>query len=309
MKKILVTGGAGFVGSNLSERLLKDGHKVVVVDNLITGSENNIRYLSKYPKFTFVKHDICESFAPVNRELLTVNQIYHLACPTGVDNLVTFAFEMIQTCSAGTQNVLDLARKNKAQLVFTSSSEVYGDPQAFPQNEAYNGNVDPGGVRSPYEEGKRFSESLISAYVRAHNVDARIARVFNTYGQGMSQSDNRAIPLFLRQALTNGEIPVHGEGLQTRTFCFIDDLTEGLTTIMEKGEKGEVYNLGGDVEVKIIDLAKLIINVTNSKSKIKFIARPSHDHQGRRPDLTKIKKLGWVPKTNLKEGLIKTIKW
>ena len=308
--KILVTGGAGFVGANLCKVLLDEGHEVVAVDNFITGSRKNISDLKSYPKFTFIKHDITKPW-PKNFELRTSNfeLIYHLACPTGVDNLIPMAEEMLLTCSVGTRNVLELARKTKAKILFTSSSEVYGDPQISPQKEDYTGNVDPVGIRSPYEEGKRLAESLTLMYVRKYNLDAKIVRVFNTYGPQMSNGDNRAIPIFLRQALGGKPITVHGKGLQARTFCYVDDLIEGLITVMEKGTRGQVYNLGDDKEIKIVDLAELIIKLSNPKSGLEFIKRPAHDHQNRLPNLEKIRKLGWSPKTNLKEGLVKTIQW
>jgi len=209
----------------------------------------------------------------------------------------------------GTKNVLEQVRKTKAKFLFTSSSEAYGDPQIFPQKEGYTGNVDPTGFRSPYEEGKRFSESLTLMYARKYNIDAKIVRVFNTYGPEMSNGDNRAIPIFLRQALKGEPITVHGKGLQTRTFCFVDDLVEGLITVMEKGTGGHVYNLGSNKEITITKLAELILRLSNSKSGLKFVKRPSHDHQSRLPNLEKIRKLGWSPKTDLKEGLVKTIQW
>lgn len=307
--KVLVTGGAGFIGSNLCQRLLDNGHKVVAVDNLITGRIENVNRLKKNPNFTFIKHDITELFPKnLDSRLLTLDSIYHLACPTGVDNLIPLAQEMILASSIGTKNVLDLAKKTGAELLFTSSSEVYGDPKISPQAESYTGNVDPVGIRSPYEEGKRFSESLISMYVRKYNIDAKIVRVFNTYGPHMSQRDSRVIGAFLRQARSGSPLSVHGRGNQRRTFCFIEDLINGLILVMAKGKKGEVYNLGGSREVKIVDLAHQIINLTKSKSKIKFIDRPPHDHQMRKPELSKIKKLGWRQKINLEKGIVLTAK-
>jgi len=305
--KILVTGGAGFLGANLCKRLLEEGHEVAAVDNFITGSPKNIRDLNKYPKFTFIKHNITQPFLSTNRELLTMNQIYHLACPTGVNNLVPLAEEMILTCSFGTRNVLELARKTGTKVLFTSSSEVYGDPQVSPQKEDYTGNVDTTGIRSPYEEGKRFAESLILMYVRKYNVDAKIVRVFNTYGPKMSKKDTRVIPQFLRQALANQPITIHGKGLQTRTHCYVDDLVKGLILVLRKGQKGQVYNVGGEEQITVVNLAKIILKLTSSKSQLKFVERPPHDHQSRQPDLTKIKKLGWKQKISLEQGIRKTI--
>ena len=318
MSRILITGGAGFIGTNLCKRLLNLGNEVAIIDNLITSDGKNLKQFKKNPKFKFIKHDIIKPWPKtLNSQLSTLNSIYHLACPTGIPNLTKLAEEMLLTCSIGTRNVLELAKKTRAKVLFTSSSEVYGDPKVFPQTEDYTGNVDPTGVRSPYEEGKRFSESLITMFVRKYNVDAKIVRVFNTYGPGMADDDSRVIPRFLDQILKNKPLTVEGRGLQTRTFCYVDDLVDGLLLIMEKGKKGEVYNLGSDKEVKIIDLAKLIIDIVGSrpkddrplaeKSKITFVIRPAHDHKSRLPSLKKVKSLGWKPKVSLEEGLKKTL--
>ncbi|OGH19674.1 MAG: hypothetical protein A3D74_00575 [Candidatus Levybacteria bacterium RIFCSPHIGHO2_02_FULL_37_13] len=309
MSRILITGGAGFIGTNLCEKLLSQNHHVIAIDNLITSTKSNIEPLFSNPKFEFIEQDVT---LPLRNWKLEIRNwkfdfIYHLACPTGVPNLTKLAEEMLLACSAGTRNVLELAKKTKAKLLFTSSSEVYGDPQVFPQTENYTGNVDPIGIRSPYEEGKRFSESLIQMYVRKYNVNAKIVRVFNTYGNYMSSGDSRVIPRFLNQALNGKSLTVEGKGLQTRTFCYIDDLVDGLITVMEKGKKGEVYNLGNDKEVRIIDLAKLIIKITNSRSKLKLVERPAHDHKRRLPALEKVKKLGWKPKIFQEIGLRKTL--
>lgn len=306
--RILVTGGAGFIGANLCKRLLEDGNFVIAVDNLITSDRTNLKLLTTHPNFKFIKHDITKPF-PKNFKLRTSNfeLIYHLACPTGVPNLGPLAEEMLLTCSLGTLNILEIAKKTGAKLLFTSSSEVYGDPQVFPQKEDYTGNVDPTGARSPYEEGKRFSESLVSAFSQKFKIDAKIVRVFNTYGPLMNKDDSRVIPRFLNRAFKNKPIPVHGSGMQKRTFCYVDDLVEGLILVLEKGKKGEVYNLGSDQEITIINLAKLVMKFAKSKSKIKFALRPPHDHQRRLPSLSKVKKLGFRLKTPLPEGLRATI--
>src|SRR3990167_2417453 len=306
--KILVTGGAGFIGTNLCKRLLGEGHEVAAVDNFITGSPKNSHDLRVFPKFTFIKHDIVKPFH-TNYKLRTTNYklIFHLACPTGVDNLIPLAEEMLLTCSIGTRNVLELAGKTKTKVLFTSSSEVYGDPEVSPQKEDYTGNVDPTGVRSPYEEGKRFAESLTLMYVRKHNVDAKIARVFNTYGPKMSPKDTRVIPAFLRQALNGQPLTIHGKGLQTRTFCYVNDLIEGLMLIISKGQRGHVYNVGGDQQISVVNLAKSLLAQSHLGNPLKFTKRPAHDHQSRQPDLTKIKNFGWRQKVNLQEGLKRTI--
>lgn len=308
MRKILITGGAGFIGCNLTKRLLNDGETIIVVDNLITSSKNNIKDLLGNPRFKFLKRDIVRPFPEkIKESLVGVNEIYHLACPTGVENLGKLSEEMLLTCSYGTRNVLEIARKFHARVLFTSSSEVYGEPKEFPQKENYTGNVDPVGYRSPYEEGKRFSESLVTMYVHKYNIDARIVRVFNTYGPGMSLSDSRVVSRFIKNVLENKPLEVMGDGLQTRTLCFVTDMVEGLILAMEKGKRGEVYNIGSKKEISIKDLANSVISISNSKSKIKFVPRPLHDHNRRLPDVTKIEKLSWKPKVNLSEGIKKTL--
>jgi len=308
MKSIIITGSAGFIGSNLSSRLLSEGNIVYALDNFITSSPANTQSLKKNSNFHFLKHDITKILP---RRFLAkvkkVDEIYHLACPTGVPNLTLLAEEMLLTCSIGTKNVLDLAVAHRAKLIFTSTSEIYGDPEIFPQSESYNGNVDPIGTRSPYEEGKRFSESLIAMYTKKYKLDTRIIRVFNTYGTKMTFSDTRVIPNFLHSIKKNKPITVHGEGLQKRTFCYIDDLIDGLILISQKGKSGEVYNLGSDEEITIADLAKKILSLIRKKSNIVTIERPSHDHKRRVPDLTKVYKLGWNRNYTLTDGLKSTI--
>ncbi len=304
--KILVTGGAGFIGSNLSRKLINDGHEVMVVDNLITGLKSNLKDLIKNPKFNFLKLDI------IGKKFLSTflnqkfDQIYHLACPTGVPNISPLAEEMLLTCSIGTRNVLELARAQNARVVFTSSSEVYGDPEVFPQDESYSGNVDPIGARSPYEEGKRFSESLFKMYCNKYKVDCSVVRLFNTYGPGMSFKDTRVIPQFLANAAKNKPLIIKGTGKNTRTYCFVDDLIEGLILVMKKGRDGEIYNLGSNKEVKVSELADLVIKLTHSKSKVKHIKDSIPDHKRRKPEIKKIKSLGWAPKVDLESGIIRT---
>lgn len=308
MRTILVTGGAGFIATNLSKRLLDDGNSVIAVDNFVTSGENNPKELLENKNYRFIKHDLVN---PLPRSITSKNidLIFHLACPTGVPNLIPLAEEMLLTCSLGTKHVMDLAKDKKAKVLFTSSSEVYGDPEIFPQAETYTGNVDPDGVRSPYEEGKRFSESMIMMYVRKYGVDAKMVRIFNTYGPFMSLSDSRVIPNFLHRALENKPLPVQGNGTQKRTFCYVDDLVEGLLAVMKKGKKGEVYNIGSDEEITINALAKKILTITGSKSKIQNVARPSHDHKRRLPNLAKIHALGWSQNINFSDGLSRTIEW
>ena len=309
MSNILVTGGAGLIGANLCKKLLTQRHEVIAVDNFITSTRKNLTQLESHPNFTFIRHDINRPFpVAMGTQMSTIDYIYHLACPTGVSNLRRLAKEILLTCSEGTKNVLELSVKTGAKVLFTSSSEVYGDPQVFPQDETYYGNVDPVGFRSPYEEGKRFAESLVATYVQKYHIKAITVRIFNTYGPGMSEKDTRVIPQFLRQARREDPLTVEGKGTQTRTFCHVDDLINGLLLVMSKGKVGEIYNVGSNVEITIINLAKLIKKLTKSHSAIQFIARPSHDHNRRHPDLSKIRTLGWKQKISLEEGLKNTLK-
>lgn len=304
MTEILISGGAGFIGVNLCIKLLSQGHDVIAIDNFITSSDQNIKSLIGNSKFKFIQHDITKPLPPVfSNDKTIMKYIYHLACPTGIPNLTTYGEEMLLTCSAGTRNMLELARENQAKFLFTSSSEVYGDPKVFPQKEGYTGNVDPIGDRSPYEEGKRYAESLIALYVRKYKLDAKIVRIFNTYGPYMNEADQRVVPRFLLQAIKGEPLTIQGDGSQKRTFCYIDDLTAGLITVMRKGKAGEVYNIGSDKEITIKNLAYQILKITKSNSKIRYIERPGHDHQRRLPDLDKIKKLGYQNKISLTEGL------
>jgi nucleoside-diphosphate-sugar epimerase len=304
--KILVTGAAGFIGSNLSRRLIAQKQRVVAVDNLITGLKSNLADLLKNPNFKFIKGDITQKSFLAKLKGQKFDQIYHLACPTGVPNIGPMAEEMLLTCSVGTRNVLELGRLSGARVIFTSSSEVYGDPEVFPQSEEYTGNVDPIGARSPYEEGKRFSESLFKMYCSKYKLDCSVVRLFNTYGPGMSTKDTRVIPQFLSNARKNAPLIIKGSGKNTRTYCFVDDLIEGLVLVMEKGSDGEVYNLGSTKEVSVLELADLVLKLTKSKSKVRHIKDNIPDHKGRRPELRKIKKLGWSQKVGLKSGIIQT---
>jgi nucleoside-diphosphate-sugar epimerase len=305
--RILITGGCGQIGTNLCLRLLGEGQEVVAVDNFITGDRGNLTTLRNYPNFTFLERDIEDLELKNDLALYKIDEIYHLACPTGVPNLVTLAEEMLSATSVGTRNILEIALEKKAPVLIASSSEVYGEPQVPLQSESYTGNVLPTGVRSPYEEGKRFTESLAMMFFRKYGLDVKIARIFNTYGSHKSRKDLRVIPQFTEQALVGGPLTVHGRGEQKRTFLHVEDLIDGLFLILRKGKKAEVYNIGSDKEMTILDLAKLILKATGSKSEIKFVERPSHDHHFRLPDLTKIKGLGWEPKISLEEGISRTI--
>lgn len=315
-KTVLITGGAGFVGKNLSLKLLDLRYRVIAIDNLITSSEKNLGPLLNHPNFTFIKHDITQPLitltsrlSPITYNLSPITHIYHLACPTGVPNLIPLAEEMLLTCSVGTRNIMEIAKTTGAKVLFTSTSEIYGNPLINPQCESYTGNVDPVGIRSAYEEGKRFAESLIIMYTRKYGVDAKIVRIFNTYGPNMDLSDTRIVPNFIRQIFKGMPLTIQGDGEQSRTFCYIDDLLDGFLTVMENGEKGEVYNLGGDSEITVNELVAYFNKITGMRLPVKYIERPSHDHQGRHPSLDKIKNLGWKQKISLEEGLKRTLAW
>jgi len=307
--RVLVDGGAGFIGSNLCGALLKDGHEVFAVDNLITGKIKNVSRYADNKKFHFIKTDISDAKFPGMLRDLKFDQIYHLACPTGVPNIKKLGEEMILTSSLGTLNVMDLALAHKAKVVFSSSAEVYGQPEETPQTENYNGNVDPIGPRSAYEEGKRFAESIIKMYVDKYGLDAKIVRIFNTYGPGMSLSDQRVMPRFLQSIRGGQKLLIYGDGSQTRTFLYISDLLRGLQLVMEKGKPGEVYNVGGETQISIKDLGNLMKKLTGYQSDIEFAPHFILDHDHRQPATTKSQLLGWRPSVSLEEGLKKMIVW
>lgn len=300
--RILVTGGAGFLGSHLCERLLQEGHEVLCLDNFFTGSKRNIKKFSGSSSFELIRHDI------VHPILLEVDQIYNLACPASP---IHYQFNAIKTVKAnvvGTMNMLGMAKRVKARILQASTSEVYGDPAEHPQRESYWGNVNPLGIRSCYDEGKRVAETLMMDYHRQNHVDVRIARIFNTYGPRMSLNDGRVISNFIVQALRNKPITIYGEGNQTRSFCYVDDLIEGLIRLMNCPNFVGPVNIGNPQEFTIRDLAKKIITLTGSRSKIVRKPLPSDDPHQRCPDITLAKKkLKWNPVTPLNEGLKKTI--
>lgn len=305
IKKILVTGGAGFIGSNLCEKLLNDGNYVICLDNFYTGSLDNVRHLLTNPNFRLVEHDI------INEFFEEVNQIYNLACPASPPHYQYDPVKTLKTSVLGMLNMLELAKRCNATILQASTSEVYGDPQVHPQNETYWGNVNPIGVRSCYDEGKRCAETVMMDYYRQYNVDIRIVRIFNTYGPNMDVNDGRVVSNFIVQALNGDDITVYGKGIQTRSFCYVDDLVDGLIKMMNNANKfiGPV-NLGNQNERTILDFAKMIIEMTNSKSKIVYKNLPSDDPMQRKPDLTLAKReLNWAPSTDIKNGLEKTIKY
>jgi len=303
VKKILITGGAGFIGSHLCEKLLNDGNEVICLDNFFTGSKQNIIDLIDNPYFEVIRHDVEEKI------LLEVDEIYNLACPASPIHYQFDPVKTIRTSVMGAINMLDIAKKCKAKILQASTSEVYGDPQIHPQPESYRGNVNPIGVRACYDEGKRCAETLFFDYYRETKVDIRVVRIFNTYGPNMAINDGRVISNFIIQALKNQNITIYGDGTQTRSFQYIDDLIDAMIKMMDSNEIGPI-NLGNPDEFTIFELAKKIIDLTNSKSKIVFKKLPQDDPKQRQPDITLAKtKLNWQPKVKLEEGLIKTIKY
>jgi UDP-glucuronate decarboxylase len=304
MKRILITGGAGFIGSHLCERLLSEGNEVLCLDNYFTGSKKNIVHLIKEPYFELIRHDITMPF------FIEVNEIYNLACPASPVHYQYNPIKTVKTSVMGTINMLGLAKRIKAKLLQASTSEVYGDPKLHPQPEYYWGNVNPVGIRSCYDEGKRCAETLCMDYHRQNNVKVKIIRIFNTYGPRMHPNDGRVVSNFIVQALQNKPLTVYGDGKQTRSFQYIDDLIEGMIRMMNTPDEitGPV-NIGNPSEFTILEIAKLIIELTKSKSEIEFRPLPQDDPCQRQPDIKLAKKLlnGWEPELSLKEGLIKTI--
>lgn len=300
MKTVLVSGGAGFIGSHLCRFLLGQKNRVICVDNLFSGRLENIKDLKANKFFQFVKHDITLPFPTAFK----IDEIYNLACiasPVGYQNR---PLETLMVSSLGVKNMLDLGVKNKARFLQTSTSEVYGDPFEHPQKESYWGNVNPIGLRSCYDEGKRFAESMTATYHRSFGLDTKIVRIFNTYGPNMHPSDGRVISNFLSQALANKPITIYGRGLQTRSFCYVDDLVRGLVLMMRNFESGPI-NLGNPGEFTILELAKTIIKITHSSSKIVFKNLPADDPTRRRPDISLAReKLNWSPKISLEDGLV-----
>lgn len=302
-KKVLITGGAGFVGSHLCERLLKEGNEVYCLDNFFTGQKQNIIHLMKDPFFELIRHDVISPY------LIEVDEIYNLACPASPIHYQYNPIKTIKTSVMGAINMLGLAKRVNAKILQASTSEVYGNPLIHPQPESYWGNVNPIGERSCYDEGKRSAETLFKDYHNQNNVKIKIVRIFNTYGPRMHPNDGRVVSNFIVQALQNKDITVYGEGLQTRSFQYIDDLVEGMTKTMNTPDSftGPV-NIGNPHEFTILELAEKVISLTGSKSKIIYKPMPSDDPMMRKPDISLAKKeLGWSPTINLDEGLEKTI--
>ncbi len=300
-KRILITGGAGFIGSHLCERLLAAGNEVICLDSFFTGRRENVSHLLENHDFEVVRHDVCDRFS------LEVDEIYHLACPASPIHYQRNPVRTIRTCVQGTLNALDLAREVRARILIASTSEVYGDPLTHPQNEGYWGNVNPIGPRACYDEGKRCAEALAVSYMRQYNVSVRIARIFNTYGPRMLENDGRVVSNFIVQCLRNQPITIFGDGSQTRSFCFVDDLIEGFLRLMASDETLPV-NLGNPEEYSIVELANRIRELTGSASPLVHEPLPVDDPLRRRPDISKaIERLGWRPTIELNRGLLQTI--
>ncbi len=296
--RILVTGGAGFIGHHLIKRLINQDHSVICVDNLVTGSRFNLQGLN----IEFMEHDICDPLA------LECDQIYNLACPASPVQFKKNPILISKTCALGSLNMLELAKRNKARILQASTSEVYGDPEEHPQKETYNGNINPTGPRACYDVGKRLAESLFMDYHREQGIDIRIVRIFNTYGPGMASDDGRVVSNFIDQALNGQDLTVYGDGSQTRSFQYVDDLIDGMIMMMNRDDFIGPVNMGNTDEITINELAEMIIELTGSKSKISYHDPLKDDPARRQPDITLAKqKLGWQPKVNLYEGLRKTI--
>ncbi|OGG30638.1 hypothetical protein A3A63_02290 [Candidatus Gottesmanbacteria bacterium RIFCSPLOWO2_01_FULL_46_9] len=306
-KTSIVTGGAGFIGSNLCQKLLESGHSVYAIDNLITGSEKNIDALKSNPNFTFIRWDVTAEM-PV---LQNVQYVFHLASPASVVDYQKFDEETALVNSQGTRNLLRFAKVYKAKFLFASTSEVYGDPLEHPQKESYWGNVNPNGMRSCYDESKRFGEMMTMLYIRTKGLDGRIIRIFNTYGPNMRKNDGRVISNFINQALDGKPITVYGDGSQTRSFCYVSDLVAGIMAVLfSDTTKGAVINLGNPQEYTMLEIAKKVQGMTQTASQIVFTQLPVDDPVKRKPDITKVTKLvGWKPKVGLEEGLKKTIEY
>jgi len=304
MKRILVTGGAGFLGSHLCEHLIARGDDVVCIDNFFSGDKDNIRPLLSHPYFELIRHDV------IHPLFVEVDRIFHLACPASPIHYQQNPIKTVKTNVMGTINMLGLAKRIRSRILLTSTSEIYGDAQVHPQPESYWGNVNPIGVRSCYDEGKRVAETLMMDYHRQNKVDIRITRLFNTYGPRMAVDDGRVVSNFIVQALRGEPLTVYGDGSQTRSFCYVSDLIDGLCRMMDAEDLIGPVNLGNPGEFTIAELAEKVLKITDSKSKITRLPLPSDDPVRRRPDITLAKtRLGWEPKVPLEEGLARTIEY
>lgn len=305
MKKILVTGGAGFIGSHLCERLINDGNEVVCVDNFFTGSRDNVKHLGSNKKFQLIEHDIVE---PLD---IKVDEIYNFACPASPIHYQADPVQTTKVCVFGSMNMLELAKKNRARILQASTSEVYGDPEQHPQVENYHGNVNPIGPRACYDEGKRCAETLFFDYYRQHKVDIKVIRIFNTYGPNMHPQDGRVVSNFIMQALRGENITIYGEGQQTRSFCYVSDLVNGIVAMMNKsGDFTGPVNLGNPQEMTMIELAQMVLKLSGSKSQLVYRDLPKDDPTRRRPDISLAKaKFGWEPSVKVEDGVRDTIQY
>ncbi len=304
-KTILITGGAGFIGSHLCPLFLNQGHRVICVDNLITGNKENMASLLSNEKFSFVSHDVSKHIEITE----PVDFVLHFASPASPVDYHRYPIQTLKVGSLGTHNALGLAKAKKAVFLLASTSEVYGDPLIHPQHEDYWGNVNPVGPRGVYDEAKRFAEAITLAYHRTHGMDVKIVRIFNTYGPRMRQNDGRAIPNFIGQALAGEPITVFGDGSQTRSFCYIDDLVAGIHKLLFS-DFHQPVNLGNPKEMNVLDLARFVIELTGSKSRVEFRSLPQDDPKVRQPDISRARKvLGWEPKVDVRQGLVKTIEY
>ena len=302
---IVITGGSGFVGSYLCEKLINDGHKIIVIDNLLTGSTENINNLLDNENFSFIEHDVQDHIEIEDK----VDYVLHFASAASPKAYTEHPVNTLKAGSVGTINTLGLAKKHKAEYLLASTSEVYGDPLISPQNEEYWGNVNPNGERSMYDEAKRFAEAAVATYSRSYGLKTKIVRIFNTYGPRMQLNDGRVVTNFIVQALRNENITIYGDGTQTRSFSYVEDTVAGIISLMNSTEY-DVFNIGNPNEMTVGKLAEKIIELTDSTSEIKYLELPNDDPKQRKPDITKAKtKLNWEPKVNLDEGLAKTITW
>lgn len=305
MKKILISGGAGFIGSHLSKKLLNDGNKVFCLDNLYTGNIDNLNQIFDNKDFKFINHDVTKEF----KANFKIDEIYNLACPASPNHYQANPIKTIETCIYGSFNMLRLAKEHDAKILHASTSEVYGDPLSHPQTESYWGNVNPIGPRACYDEGKRIAETIFFNFHREHEIDIKVVRIFNTYGPNMNVDDGRVVSNFIVQAIKNENITIYGDGTQTRSFCYVDDLINGFQLIMNSTINGPL-NLGNPSEITVETLAKEIINLTSSSSSIIYKDLPENDPMMRKPDISLAKEnINWRPRINRKDGLRETIKY
>lgn len=309
MAAVVVSGGAGFLGSHVIDELLARGDEVTCLDNLVTGRRENIAHLADRPDFRFVEHDVCDPLSLNELGIDGVDAVMHLASPASPDDFSRIPVEILRVGSVGTENMLELAKDSGARFFLASTSEVYGDPQIHPQPESYWGNVNPIGPRGVYDEAKRFAEAMTMAYSRNLGVDVRIVRIFNTYGPRMRPEDGRVVSNFITQALRGEPLTVYGDGLQTRSFCFVDDQVAGHLALLDGAYTGPI-NIGNDREFTMLELAKVVVDVTNSDSEISFKPLPQDDPSRRKPDLTEAhSKLSWKPVVSLSEGVARTAEY